>query len=39
MFGDPYGAQNVDSLPKVPASAYASLSDVADDTFWSPYSH
>src|SRR3954451_8686971 len=27
LFGDDYGAQTVDSLPKVPASAFASLSD------------
>jgi len=39
MFGNDYGAQTVDSLPKVPASAWASLSDVADATFWSPYDH
>ena len=39
MFGDDYGAQAVDSLPKVPASAWASLSDVADASFWSPYDH
>jgi prepilin-type N-terminal cleavage/methylation domain-containing protein len=39
MFGDTYGAQTVDSLPKVPASAWTSLSDVADATFWSPYDH
>jgi prepilin-type N-terminal cleavage/methylation domain-containing protein len=39
LFGDTYGAQTVDSLPKVPASAWTSLSDVADDTFWSPYGH
>ena|SRR5438270_529547 len=38
LFGDDYGAQTVDSLPKVPANAYASLSDVADTSFWSPYS-
>jgi len=37
LFGNPYGNQIVDSLPKVPASAYASLSDVADATFWSPF--
>src|SRR4051812_44965191 len=37
MFGDPYNAQTVDSLPKVPASAWSSLSDVADAAFWSPY--
>lgn len=39
MFGDDYGSQTVDSLPKVPASAWTSLSDVADATFWSPYDH
>jgi prepilin-type N-terminal cleavage/methylation domain-containing protein len=39
LFGDDYGAQTVDSLPKVPASAWTSLSDVADATFWSPYDH
>jgi prepilin-type N-terminal cleavage/methylation domain-containing protein len=39
MFGDAYGSQTVDSLPKVPASAWTSLSDVADATFWSPYDH
>ena len=37
LFGDDYGAQTVDSLPTVPASAKASLSDVADAAFWSPY--
>ena len=37
LFGNTYGAQVVDSLPKVPASTYASLSDVAPAEFWSPY--
>jgi prepilin-type N-terminal cleavage/methylation domain-containing protein len=37
LFGDDYGSQTVDSLPKVPANAYATLSDVADASFWSPY--
>src|SRR5450755_3051099 len=37
LFGDDYGTQTVDSLPKVPPSAYAALSDVTDATFWSPY--
>jgi prepilin-type N-terminal cleavage/methylation domain-containing protein len=37
LFGDPYGPQIVDSLPTVPASAKAALSDVADAAFWSPY--
>jgi type II secretory pathway pseudopilin PulG len=38
LLGDDYGAQAVDTLPIVPAGAYASLSDVADTGFWSPYS-
>src|SRR5438876_4398168 len=29
LFGNDYGAQTVDSMPKVPASSFASLSDVA----------
>jgi prepilin-type N-terminal cleavage/methylation domain-containing protein len=37
LFTDDYGAQTVDSLPSVPASAKAALSDVADASFWSPY--
>jgi prepilin-type N-terminal cleavage/methylation domain-containing protein len=37
LFNDDYGAQTVDSLPFVPASAKAALSDVADASFWSPY--
>jgi prepilin-type N-terminal cleavage/methylation domain-containing protein len=37
LFGNDYGAQTIDSLPSVPASSMASLSDVADSTFWSPY--
>src|SRR6266436_1933829 len=37
LFSDDYGSQIVDSLPSVPASAKASLSDVADPAFWSPY--
>ena len=32
-----YGAQTVDSLPKVPADAFNDLSDVAPSTFWAPY--
>ena len=39
LFGNSYGAQVVDSLPKVPASAWTTLSDVADASFWSPYDH
>jgi prepilin-type N-terminal cleavage/methylation domain-containing protein len=37
LFGNPYGQQTVDSLPKVPAATYSTLSDVVDVTFWSPY--
>jgi prepilin-type N-terminal cleavage/methylation domain-containing protein len=37
LFGQPYNDQTVDSLPSVPASSKAALSDVADTTFWSPY--
>ena len=37
LFGEDYGTQTVDSLPKVPAASRAALSDVADTTFWSPY--
>src|SRR5437762_11277999 len=37
ILGNPYGAQTVDSLPHVPVSSKASLSDVVDATFWSPY--
>ena len=37
LFGNDYGAQTVDSLPKVPRKTYDGLSDVADPIFWSPY--
>jgi prepilin-type N-terminal cleavage/methylation domain-containing protein len=37
LFGNTYGPQSVDSLPKVPANAWSTLSDVADAAFWSPY--
>jgi prepilin-type N-terminal cleavage/methylation domain-containing protein len=37
LFGDNYGPQTVDTLPKVPVNAFATLSDVADTSFWSPY--
>ena len=37
LFGNGYGAQTVDQLPKVPSASYASLSDVAPTAFWSPY--
>lgn len=37
LFGNSYGAQSVDTLPKVPSAAKNSLSDVTDAAFWSPY--
>ena len=37
ILGNPYGAQAVDSIPRVPTASYQSLSDVTDATFWSPY--
>jgi prepilin-type N-terminal cleavage/methylation domain-containing protein len=37
LFGQDYGAQTVDSLPKVPAATKTALSDVTDDAFWSPF--
>jgi prepilin-type N-terminal cleavage/methylation domain-containing protein len=37
LFGNSYGAQTVDSLPKVPTNAWNTLSDVTDDAFWSPF--
>ena len=37
LFGNNYGDQTVDSLPKVPQASYDTLSDVTDATFWSPY--
>jgi prepilin-type N-terminal cleavage/methylation domain-containing protein len=39
IYGVSYGAQSVDNLPKISASAWATLSDVADANFWSPYGH
>lgn len=37
LFGNSYGPFTVDNIPKVSTSAFNSLSDVADNTFWSPY--
>ena len=38
IFGDSYGPTfTVDTLPVVPANAWTSLSDVAPQSFWSPY--
>ena len=39
LFGASYGAQTVDTLPKISSTAWSSLSDVADTSFWSPYGH
>jgi prepilin-type N-terminal cleavage/methylation domain-containing protein len=39
LFGDDYGPQTVDFQPKVPASAWNTLSDVAGTAFFSPYGH
>jgi prepilin-type N-terminal cleavage/methylation domain-containing protein len=33
-----FGDQTVDMIPKVPQASYDALSDVADASFWSPYS-
>lgn len=38
IFGNTYGPTfTVDSIPKVTDTAFNSLSDVADASFWSPY--
>lgn len=37
VFGTSYGTQTVDTIPVVPDSDYALLSDVAGTGFWSPY--
>jgi type II secretory pathway pseudopilin PulG len=39
VFGNTYGDQTVDSLPKVPTNTWNTLSDVAGTDFFSPYSH
>ncbi len=40
IFGDSYGPTfTVDSLPLIPTNAYNTLSDVAPNTFWSPYTY
>src|SRR5260221_12895622 len=39
LFGNSYGQQTVDTLPKVPANTWNTLSDVAGTTFFSPYDH
>jgi prepilin-type N-terminal cleavage/methylation domain-containing protein len=37
LFGNDYGAQVVDTIPKVPATTKTNLSDVTDDAYWSPF--
>jgi type II secretory pathway pseudopilin PulG len=37
IFGNSYGPFSVDSVPKVPAATFNTLSDVAPAGFWSPY--
>ncbi len=37
IFGHDYGAQTVDSHPRVPQTTFDTLSDVADNNFWSPF--
>ena len=39
LYCNGYGPQTVDSLPKVPQSAWNTLSDVAGTAFFSPYGH
>jgi prepilin-type N-terminal cleavage/methylation domain-containing protein len=39
ILGNSFGTSfTVDSLPRIPASTFAALSDVAPNTFWSPFS-
>lgn len=37
ILGNTYGPQSVDTIPSVPAASKSALSDVTDNTFWSPY--
>jgi len=37
LLGSAYGTQTVDTIPQVPQSDLAVLSDVAGTGFWSPY--
>jgi prepilin-type N-terminal cleavage/methylation domain-containing protein len=39
IFGNDFGTLAVDSLPLVPTATWRALSDVADQSFWSPYYH
>jgi type II secretory pathway pseudopilin PulG len=38
LLGHDFGDQTVDTIPKVPQASFDALSDVADASFWSPYS-
>jgi prepilin-type N-terminal cleavage/methylation domain-containing protein len=37
LYGNFYGPFTVDSVPKVNPATFVLLSDVADNSFWSPY--
>jgi len=37
LFGQDFGVQTVDSLPNIPLTTFNALSDVADQTFFSPF--
>jgi prepilin-type N-terminal cleavage/methylation domain-containing protein len=37
VLGNTYTSVTVDSLPRVPPNSFNALSDVADNSFWSPY--
>ena len=37
IFGNAFGPVSVDSLPVVPLASKTTLSDIVDDTFWSPF--
>ncbi|MEO6742170.1 MAG: prepilin-type N-terminal cleavage/methylation domain-containing protein [Chthoniobacteraceae bacterium] len=37
ILGASFGTFTVDTPPKVPAATYTALSDVAPNSFWSPY--
>src|SRR4051794_3044912 len=37
LFGHSFGPVNVDSLPAVPPASKSTLSDIVDDSFWSPF--
>lgn len=37
ILGNTYGAVSVDSMPSVPPASKDALSDVVDNTYWSPF--